>query len=114
MAKFTHTPKSYSDCKVLLNNKNRDEFTIGNNTKVVRGRCGDYYAIKLHKTEVVQFHSDGRIQLFNGGYATVTTKDRINAFIPRGYVSQKNYNWYYEVPVDGDWKKFVFESGMTI
>ena len=114
MAKMLYTPKSYGDCKVLLNRKNRDELKLGNNTWVRRGRCGDYYAIVLHNTEIVQFHEDGRIVLSNGGYETRTTKERINEFIPRGYVSQKNYNWYYEVPVDGDWKKYQFQSGMEI
>jgi hypothetical protein len=38
------------------------------------------------------------ITLNSGGYRTVTTKDRMNRFLPLGYrVVQRNYNWILQV-----------------
>lgn len=38
--------------------------------------------IRLHGTNVVTYHSNGRITLSSGGWRTPTTKDRINEFSP--------------------------------
>lgn len=42
-------------------------------------------AIRLHNTNVVTFYQDGKVILNTGGWHTVTTKERINRFIPGGY-----------------------------
>ena len=39
------------------------------------------------------------ITLDSGGYQTVTTKDRMNRFLPLGYrVYQKDFDWYLQTP----------------
>jgi hypothetical protein len=39
-------------------------------------------AVRLHTTDVVTFHRDGIIELDTGGWYTVTTKDRMNKYLP--------------------------------
>ena len=69
---------------------------IGNNTFEVVYKDGTR-AIRLHKTDVVTF-SANRYMLNTGGWQTVTTKDRINKYIPEGYVSQTNFEWSVRTP----------------
>lgn len=38
--------------------------------------------VKLHSTDVVIIHADGTYTLHDGGWQTVTTKDRINSYSP--------------------------------
>ena len=43
------------------------------------------------------------LEITNAGWATVTTKDRLNA-IPDVRIYQKNYNWYLnDESWDGEW-----------
>lgn len=108
MTKMKATPKSYEECKNLLNGK--VEMKLGNNTKLVCSVQAGAFAIKFHDTEVVRFYVDGTVQIQNGGHQTTTTKDRINQFIPRGYVFQRSYNWYYH----HGGKDFQFQNGMLV
>ena len=108
MATMKATPKSYEECKNLLNGK--VQMKLGNNTILRHSVQAGAFAIVLYNTEVVRFYVDGTIQIQNGGHQSVTTKDRINQFIPRGHVFQRNYNWYYH----HDGKDFQFQNGMTI
>jgi hypothetical protein len=39
-------------------------------------------AVRLHATDIVTFHRDGSISLDTGGWLTVTTKDRMNRYLP--------------------------------
>ena len=108
MATMKAIPKSYEECKNLLNGK--VEMKLGNNTKLVHCIQAGAFAIKLHDTEVVRFYVDGTVQIQNGGFQSNVTKDRINQFIPRGHVFQRNYNWYYH----RDGKDYTFQNGMLI
>lgn len=38
--------------------------------------------IRLHRTDILTFHPDGSIRINTGGWNTITTRDRINAFLP--------------------------------
>lgn len=49
----------------------------GGSTRLER-RDADTIAYRLHSTDVVTFHRDGRIVLNSGGWRTVTTKARIS------------------------------------
>jgi len=50
--------------------------------------------IRLYSTDILKFQGD-KIVLNSGGYNTVTTKARINQFLPAGLrVYQDNYKWY--------------------
>ena len=54
-----------------------------------------WFGVRLHKTNVVTFHSDGSIVLDSGGWKTVTTKDRINCALPPGWsVYSTRGVWY--------------------
>ena len=55
---------------------------LANNTYLVR-RDADEVVVRLHSTDVLTFFADGRIRVDTGGYHTITTVDRINAFLPR-------------------------------
>ena len=78
--------------------------------------------VKLHATEVVTFHSDGRTTLNSGGWKTVTTKDRMNQAI-RDYHSDTSWSvwsdrgvWYVGT---GNWsagtnKQWAYADGITL
>lgn len=66
-----------------LQGRNRESRKVGNNTYLKR-RGDDTIAVRLHDTDVVTYHRNGDIVLDTGGWMTVTTKDRINSFIPYG------------------------------
>jgi len=64
---------------------------LGNNTYLewepdeTRGVEPEWFAVRLHSTNVVTFHADGRVVLDSGGWLTVTTKARLNDYIPSGW-----------------------------
>ena len=64
---------------------------LQNNTRLVQR--GDCYAVRLHETDIVTIHPDGRYTLNTGGWYTVTTKDRINTYAPVRIYSMQN-QWY--------------------
>ena len=67
---------------------------IANNTVKYTLKDGTQI-IRLYKTDIITFHTDGMIELNTGGYYTRTTKDRLNRFQPFN-IHQKNYVWYVE------------------
>lgn len=95
---------------------------VGNNTYKERHRestdaSSEYIAIRLHETDVLRVYRDGRIVLSSGGWRTVTTKDRINAWLPRPWhLVQNKGTWYLH---HGYWNdpnpsSCLFADGMTI
>jgi hypothetical protein len=79
---------------------------LANNTRLEKRSAG--VAIRLHGTDVATFLHDGGVQLYTGGWYTVTTKDRMNmAFSWPGWrLFQKQGEWFMHY---GEW-----ESGFTI
>ena len=79
---------------------NKTTRKLGNNTY---GRIeGDSVAIRLHSTDVVTFTTDNKVILDTGGWSTVTTKARMNQYLPTGYgVYQHDYEWFIALP-DGE------------
>lgn len=53
---------------------------LQNNTRLYRR--GKDYAVRLHQTDVVTYHSDGSCTVYAGGWETVTTADRIGRYSP--------------------------------
>ena len=49
--------------------------------------------VRLHVTDVVTYHKDGRVSLNSGGWRTVTTKDRLNTFSDVGVWSNRGEWW---------------------
>lgn len=70
------------DARLMRNDKPVPSRKLANNTYAQR-RDADTIAIRLHATDVVTHHRDGRIVLDSGGWNTVTTKQRMNAFTPQ-------------------------------
>jgi hypothetical protein len=67
---------------------------VANNTFEIIGPLGDK-TIRLHFTDIVIFRPDGSIVLDSGGWRTVTTKARMNDFLPYGiHVYQQDGFWY--------------------
>lgn len=71
-------------------------------------------ALTYHRTAVVTIHAEGTITLNSGGWATVTTKRRMNEVLQRvGLgVSQKNFDWYV-FGLDGE-EPVMYRDRMTM
>ena len=57
---------------------------IARNTVEWKSADGSRY-IRLHETDILSFHADGRISVYTGGLYTVTTRGRLNSFAPDGF-----------------------------
>jgi hypothetical protein len=52
-------------------------------------------AVRLHNTDIVTFYSDGQIELNTGGWFTITTKDRMNRYLPAPFsIFSVNGSWH--------------------
>ena len=104
--RMTHcTPKSYSQALAILDAgetlKSRDTRKIAPNTWLERQgewpNNPDSIRVRLHNTYVVTFHYSGAVSLDSGGWRTVTTKERINNYLPDGVrLSQERFVWYVQ------------------
>ena len=65
---------------------------LENNTRLVE--CGNDYAVRLHRTDIVTLREDGDIVLRTGGWKTRTTKQRLNKYAPTGHIFQEDGRWY--------------------
>lgn len=90
----------------------RDKRKLANNTQVERG-ADDSIGVRLHRTTIVRYYPDGRVQLDSGGWHTVTTKQRISQLLPgmMGLV-QRRHDWYVENRYLGT--TVPFEDGMIV
>jgi len=104
--------QSYSDCHTLAQTRKRK---LANNTYLECNPDGSF-GIRLHSTQVVIYHADGRIELQSGGWQTVTTKARMNEFSPLSIGSDRGV-WYvndrgmYATP--GRWTQVPYADGIT-
>jgi hypothetical protein len=77
--------------------KNGTSYSNGKNTKV------DSTGIYLHGNHIARNAGEGHVAITNSGWATLTTKDRLNA-IDNVRIYQKNYQWFLnDKPWDGSW-----------
>ena len=93
------------------------EAKIANNTYLVWAGPGTRIEAVLHQTPIVTFWSDDHIVLNSGGYHTVTTKARMNAFLPYPLgVYQHKHEWYVTLSPHGDVTQsdVEFEDGMSL
>ncbi len=72
---------------------NRNSRKVGNNTYLEK--AGEAVAIRLHSTQILTFHPDGKAVVNTGGWKTVTTKARLNDYLPAGRISQERGQWYW-------------------
>ena len=80
---------------------------IGHNTTAERYWDNDIVTssnkrilIRLHGHPIVSLHPDGHIAISLAGYPTVTTRDRVNQFIGRNRVFQKNHEQFLTIGED--------------
>lgn len=100
----------YESANSFLGNK--QERKLANNTLIVRG-AEDSIGVVLHRTTIVRYYPDGRIQLDSGGWRTVTTKQRINQLLPYPWrLDQTKYEWH--VRDIRSQESFEFEDGMML
>lgn len=92
----------YEDLLKML--KKRETKKLANNTYIVRKEA-NVLAIRLHSTDILTYHPDGRIVVDSGGYKRVTTKARINEYLGGGRpsISQRQGVWYWEHFQNGTW-----------
>jgi hypothetical protein len=63
------------------------------------------FRLKLHGNVIATLDELGVLTVSNAGWATNTTKERLNG-IPGVRVHQKNWNWFLNgVELDGSWKR---------
>lgn len=92
----------YYDAR-LKQGRPMDSKKVGNNTYAERWEDHEqpYIAIRFHATVIAKLYPNGDVQLFTGGYHTVTTKNRLNE-LGNFVIFQKDYQWYVK-PFGTDW-----------
>jgi hypothetical protein len=76
-------------------------------------RDGENLAVRLHATNVVTYHPDGRITLDSGGWRTVTTKDRIDKYAPINLWT-RNGQWFVGPNWNYTGAEAIYQDGMVI
>jgi len=89
---------------------------VAHNT-VEYARADGTRVIRLHLTDIVEFLPDGSVRLNTSGFKTHTTKDRLNQYIPKGWVIWADRGvWYVGKRAfsnGADDTRFVFCDGIT-
>jgi hypothetical protein len=75
MARLISLPTSYGEAVKTLGGRTTRK--VANNTRLVADDGA--VAVRLHRTDVVVFFSDGRMLIDTGGWDTVTTRARMRA-----------------------------------
>ena len=87
----------YAELDARLTGRCAQSRKVANNTYLERR--GDDIAVRLHATDVVTFHADGTATLNTGGWLTVTTKARMNEWLPGGIsLDSVKGRWYLSYP----------------
>jgi len=89
----------------------------GSNTTVFTTDNGLESTVYLHGNHIATyFHDERKLQIFDGGWQSVTTKSRLNAlldeFAPSMGIFQKDWVWYLSDRLSGSVVPFI--SGMTV
>jgi len=97
MSGYTNNPTdgivySYQAADDLLQGRCKESRKLANNTYLQR-RDGGLIAVMLHDTDIITINSDNSYTLTSGGWLTVTTKARLNAFSPAS-IRQEARIWY--------------------
>lgn len=72
---------TYFELDTKLQGRCKESRKLQNNTYAQRRYSGQI-AIRLHATDILTFHEDGRINVSTGGWDTVTTRSRMNDYLP--------------------------------
>jgi len=84
---------TYDQAKVQLGNRKSKK--LGHETWLEARE--NAIAVRYHRTDVVTIHEDNTYELNNGGWATSTTKKRLNQYSP-AKIYQHKYSWYLWTP----------------
>ena len=85
---------NFKEADTMLQGRSKESRKLCNNTYLQRREDGSI-AVRLHQTDVVTFNQDGSTVLISGGWRTVTTKDRINSYLPFGQIWSTRGEWGY-------------------
>lgn len=104
--------KSYQDALQYLGGKR--ERPYAHNTRIERDSLDlghEVITVKYHGNPIVNFYPD-RVSFSSCGWKTFTTKERINWFLPEGFVCyQERSVWY----ISERWsRRWGFADGITI
>lgn len=72
---------TYAELDALLVGHNKHKKVLANHTVAERGGPGRI-AIRLHKTHILIYMDNGQVRLDSSGWRTITTRDRINRYLP--------------------------------
>lgn len=87
---------TYESCRHLVDNKRYNPVTgvkIAHNTHLFYDPANSRYLITLHGNTILAVHYDDSHSLYDGGFQSVTTKQRLNALSHCG-VYQRAHQWY--------------------
>lgn len=70
----------YHEANAQLQGRCFQSRKLGNNTYLIRD--GEQLHVKLHATHILTFYPNGDIRLNTGGWNTVTTRARMNEYLP--------------------------------
>ena len=88
---------NYAALDDRMQGRNHDRRKLANNTYAERR--AECIAVRLHNTDIMLFTPDGSIMLDSGGWRTITTKSRMNDYLPAPYrIWQKAGRWYVYTP----------------
>jgi len=107
MVNFKHRVHSYEEAEEIL--QGRDQLKIAHNTYLVRSTQFNYpiISIRFHNTNVVTYYPYGDVNIDDGGWDTITTRERIKRNLPNGWgyfrKNGKNYlSTFFEEPFEVD------------
>lgn len=69
--------------------------------------------VRYTDTDIIIFNGNC-IELFTGGFYTVTTKERLNRYLRHGFIYQNKHVWYYKKYQDKDTESVRFFEGIKI
>lgn len=74
---------------------------VAANTRIRRVGSSDQpsIAVKYHYTDILVYHPDNRVTLYNGGWNTVTTMQRMRTFLDHNMIGSYRSDWYMNVMV---------------
>lgn len=106
---------SFEGAEKLFDGKYASELKIGNNTRITKNVPGTfdtdgevYYGVTLHGHPIVNLYRD-RVTFTLAGWPTVTTRDRVNQFLPAGTGVYQHKNVQYhdgEQISDHEWREW--------
>jgi len=93
----------YARLNALLTGRCEKSRKLENHTYAERvPDMDDVIAIRLHATQILKFWPSGKVQVNSGGWQTVTTKARINDYLPDGWVVRSDSRIWYIGKTNGN------------